>query len=253
MAKVTFWQPTDMAALPVSGAYESVSYSSGLPGVPAVYEVISQFEAGSFLLIGDDFALDIADLGAGTIRVAMIDTDDSGRFPNIQIEFPNGFPITMGLDLDDGDFFGALATLLRKGDTIKGSYGDDGIRGFDGKDKISGRKGNDTLTGDGGKDKFIFDTKPNADTNADFITDFKVNKDTIQLDQDIFKKIGDKLSAKEFRAGTKAKDGNDRIIYDDETGALYYDKNGENAGKKTVFAFLTTNLALDHKDFDMIG
>ncbi|MCP4304331.1 MAG: hypothetical protein GY788_05525 [bacterium] len=76
----------------------------------------------------------------------------------------------------------------------------------------------------GGGDIFVFDTALNKNADVDTIADFRVNKDTIGLDRGIFKKVGNKLSKKEFEIGSKAGDKSDRIIYDKKKGDLLYDK-----------------------------
>ncbi len=49
-----------------------------------------------------------------------------------------------------------------------------------------------------------------------------------------------------------AADAEDRIIYDNATGALFFDSNGSAAGGAIRFAQLTTGLALTNADFVVI-
>ena len=68
------------------------------------------------------------------------------------------------------------------------------------------------------------------------------------LDQDIFAKLDlGVLKAKFFAVGTGAADGGDRIIYDDATGGLFYDKDGAGGAAQVQFAKLNpgTNIAAD--------
>jgi Ca2+-binding RTX toxin-like protein len=86
------------------------------------------------------------------------------------------------------------------------------------------------------------------------ITDFNVADDTILLDQDIFSSslgLGN-ISAGEFVIGTAAQDANDRIIYDSDTGALYYDSDGNGGTAAIQFATLNTGLGLTYLDFFVV-
>jgi Ca2+-binding RTX toxin-like protein len=58
------------------------------------------------------------------------------------------------------------------------------------------------------------------------------------------------LSRSAFRVGTSATDGSDRIIYDDQTGALYFDADGSGTGSSQVqFATLLGSPDLTRFDF----
>ncbi len=57
------------------------------------------------------------------------------------------------------------------------------------------------------------------------------------------------LSSKAFVFGAVAADSSDRIIYDDATGALYFDADGSGAGAQVQFAQLDAHLALTNRDF----
>ena len=105
---------------------------------------------------------------------------------------------------------------------------------------------------------FVFDTKLGK-TNVDVVKDFDVKDDAFQLDNAVFKKLGKgtlakpvKLSSDAFHKGKVAEDKDDRILYDQGTGALYYDADGSGAGKAVKFAQLKKGLALTHADFFVI-
>jgi Ca2+-binding RTX toxin-like protein len=128
------------------------------------------------------------------------------------------------------------------------------VRGNNGNNVINGGAGNDYLTGLGGQDSFLFNTALDAATNVDVITDFNVADDTILLDQDIFSSslgLGN-ISAGEFVIGTAAQDANDRIIYDSDPGALYYDSDGNGGTAAIQFATLNTGLGLTYLDFFVV-
>jgi Ca2+-binding RTX toxin-like protein len=77
---------------------------------------------------------------------------------------------------------------------------------------------------------------------------------TIVLDNAIFTKLktDGTLKGNAFFEGRKAHDGNDRIIYNDQSGALTYDRNGDDKGKAVKFAILSDDLNLSKGDFFVI-
>ncbi|MCB1486216.1 MAG: trypsin-like peptidase domain-containing protein [Bauldia sp.] len=173
-------------------------------------------------------------------------------------------PVIIGTDTDDNIFgYDTYNELYGKKsndniyggggtDIIFGGSGQDHIYGGTGSDIINGGKGRDALTGGSEGDRFKFADQLKR-SNVDDITDFEVNNDTILLDKSVFKRIGARLSKKEFEIGKKADDKKDRIIYDDKNGKLYHDADGNKSGKKKLFATLDKNLVLDNDDFDMIA
>ncbi|WP_394893068.1 hypothetical protein ACG873_16355 [Mesorhizobium sp. AaZ16] len=125
---------------------------------------------------------------------------------------------------------------------------------------MNGREGADTLTGGYGNDSFVFNTALGA-TNIDTITDFKPVDDTIQLDDFIFTQASGSgggglgtLLAGQFRINNTgaAQDADDRIIYDSESGRLWYDSNGNAAGGNYLFAELYGGHALTNADFFIV-
>jgi Ca2+-binding RTX toxin-like protein len=139
-------------------------------------------------------------------------------------------------------------------DTIYGNGGLDQLRGNDGNDTLYGGLGNDTLTGGANNDSFVFNTTLNATTNRDMVTDFNPVDDTFLLDNAIFTQLGRAIGMDPnfFRAGSAALDANDYIVYDQSTGGLMYDSNGNGAGGAILFAVLTTKPVLTASDFVVI-
>jgi Ca2+-binding RTX toxin-like protein len=142
-------------------------------------------------------------------------------------------------------------------DVLKASSGNDALYGGSGSDKLYGGAGNDKLYGGTGtgKDVFVFDTKPSKNTNVDRIYDFNTKYDSFQLENKIFTKLGKgstkgvKLKSDMFVKGKAAQDLDDRIIYDKETGALYYDKDGTGSAAQVRIATLNKNLKIYSHDF----
>jgi Ca2+-binding RTX toxin-like protein len=136
---------------------------------------------------------------------------------------------------------------------VDGYHGNDTLVGGDGRDRLSGGAGNDRLTGHRGADSFIFDSELKPATNVDLITDLAVNIDKIVLisADGIFAGAGPAgvLSTARFHLGVAAADASDRVIYNPNTGALYYDHDGRGGDAQLRFAQLTKHLALDHADF----
>lgn len=141
-------------------------------------------------------------------------------------------------------------------DKLTGSSGDNWLRGDSGNDTISGGLGNDQLRGDAGKDCFVFNTRLSTKDNIDEIEDFNVADDTIKLENAIFTKLTGTgtLSASQFVANESgtAKDKSDRIIYEKDTGNIYYDCNGSAPGERKLFAIVADELKITADDFFII-
>ncbi|WP_198411761.1 right-handed parallel beta-helix repeat-containing protein [Microvirga flavescens] len=136
---------------------------------------------------------------------------------------------------------------------LTGTSGLDKILAYGGNDTLNGKGGNDILSGGTGRDTFVFDTKPNKTTNVDTITDFNPKYDTIHLQDSVFTGLkAGALAASEFRIGTKALDANDHIIYNNKTGALLYDADGNGSGAAVQFATVSNLAKLTAADFFVI-
>lgn len=131
-------------------------------------------------------------------------------------------------------------------DTLLGGDGDDVIDGGLDADRIVGGLGSDLLTGGDGADTFVFDNYSGVDT----ITDFVSGVDRIELARPAFTEIRfGTLYNSAFVVGTQALDANDRIIYDQATGNIYYDADGSGAGEKVLFAQVAAGTVLTAADF----
>jgi serralysin len=116
------------------------------------------------------------------------------------------------------------------------------IRGGNGNDTLNGMAGHDSLWGGTGRDSFAFTTALGA-TNVDVIGDFNAADDTILLENSVMRALGKAgaLSASAFVNGTAALDASDRILFDQATGALFYDADG--TGAIAAVRFATIDLA----------
>ncbi|MBA3755275.1 MAG: calcium-binding protein [Nitrosomonas sp.] len=129
---------------------------------------------------------------------------------------------------------------------LNGGAGNDTLNGGAGNDVLNGETGTNTLTGGTGNDIFKFTTTAHIDT----ITDYNVANDTIQLENAVFTALTTTgtLAFSQFRIGTQALDANDFIIYNNVTGALLYDANGNGAGAAVQIATIGVGLAMTNVD-----
>ena len=147
-----------------------------------------------------------------------------------------------------------LTTMLQAGLTAINLTGNglaQAITSNAGINVLNGGGGNDTMSGLGGADTFVFSTSLGTG-NVDTITDFNVAEDTIHLDDAIFAGLTTgMLGGAAFAANLTgaATDALDRIIYETDTGRVYFDADGNGAIASVHFATLTANLAVTNADF----
>lgn len=198
------------------------------------------------------------DLVKSSITYSLVDTDGAGsNGGNVEKLTLTGTAAINGT----GNGLANTLTGNSAANVLKGMAGTDTLIGNGGADKLYGGVGNDVLTGGAGIDKFVFDTTRNASTNVDTIKDFAHGTDRILLDDDFYKvgitgtNAGVALKAGKFCLGTEAQDQYDRIIYDQSTGALYYDPDGTGTGAQVQFAWMgtTTHPELSASDFLVIA
>ena len=176
---------------------------------------------------------------------------------------------TANADTRNGTAASEVIFGLNGADTLNGLAGNDHIFGGNdaaidkisggiGNDKIFGGLGKDILTGGAGSDAFVFDTALST-ANVDTITDFQINVDRIVLDRFVFSSlVGSSISATAFKVlGVPGAvvDANDRIIYNQATGTLAYDRDGSAAAfSPVVFAILSNKpTGMDNLDFAILG
>ena len=166
---------------------------------------------------------------------------------------------------------GYKITNTGQGTLLTGSAFGDLIIGGAGSDTLVGGKGKDTLTGGAGVDYFIFNTNSNNKSynnyyNVDLITDFVSGKDHLQFSKAFFTGLiteagngnGTKLMASEFVSSplaTRGTTASTHLIYNNLSGALYYDADGNGSGIAIKVAILgtTTHPALAASDILIIN
>jgi Ca2+-binding RTX toxin-like protein len=126
------------------------------------------------------------------------------------------------------------------------------LYGNAGANVLNGGGGSDYLVGFGGADSFAFAAALGSG-NVDAVADFSAADDTIVLDDAVFAGLAlGALDAGAFVTGPAALDADDRIVYDNATGALYFDADGSGAGAMVQFAILLDPVPLTASDFIVI-
>ncbi|MDP2904158.1 MAG: M10 family metallopeptidase [Methylovulum sp.] len=135
-------------------------------------------------------------------------------------------------------------------DKLVGGVGNDHLKGSLGNDKLIGNAGADVLIGGAGNDLFLFNNTSALDT----VSDFSVKFDTFQLENAVFTSLASTgvLDAGQFTFGSSATDSNDFLVYNQSSGALYYDADGNGTIAGTQIAKLGINLALTNADFIVV-
>jgi Ca2+-binding RTX toxin-like protein len=127
------------------------------------------------------------------------------------------------------------------------------IQGNEGNNILNGGAGNDALTGGGGADQFLFNTALDGSNNVDALLDFTIGVDRIELENGVFVGLAEgALAPGAFAHGTVAADADDRIIYDDPSGRLFFDADGVGGVAAVEFAQVHDNLALSASDFHVV-
>lgn len=132
------------------------------------------------------------------------------------------------------------------------------IVGNSGANRLNGGAGSDTLTGGQANDTFVFNSALGS-SNIDTITDYSNsggNNDTIWLENSIFTALtatGVLASAAFKNLDLAAADSSDRILYDQDQGDLYYDRDGSGTAYSAVkIAEISNHATLTYTDFSVI-
>ncbi|SDF96728.1 M10 family metallopeptidase C-terminal domain-containing protein [Rhodobacter capsulatus] len=241
------------------GGYLETLFDSLVAGTSATYG-------------GDPVTMTIYDAGGrDTIDFSFSNVNQTlnlapGSFSNLaglvgNLGIARGTVIEIGATGNGNDLImgnNANNTLMSRGgnDTLRGGAGNDKLDGGAGNDFIDGSTGKDTLIGGAGQNTFLFNVAVTA-ANADIITDFRVVDDTIRLDRSFFTGIAatGTLTANAFTKNTsgQATDALDRIIYETDTGALWYDADGTGGTARVLVATLGTGLAMTNADFFVVA
>ncbi|MEH1938662.1 MAG: calcium-binding protein [Nostoc sp.] len=132
------------------------------------------------------------------------------------------------------------------------STGDNLLSGDDGNDILTGGNGNDSLYGGNGIDTFAFNS---YNQGVDRLNDFNATNEVIQVSATGFGGglSPGSLSTSQFTLGISATAIAQRFIYDNITGALYFDQDGSASGFTQVkFAQLLTGVSLTKNNFAVV-
>ncbi|MBN3959924.1 calcium-binding protein [Nostoc sp. NMS8] len=135
---------------------------------------------------------------------------------------------------------------------ISGTAYDDLIVGSNGNDTLTGGNGNDSLYGGDGTDTFSF---YNYNGGVDTIDDFNAANELIQVSSASFGGglLPGSVLASQFVIGTSATTSNQRFIYNNTTGGLFFDQDGSASGFTQVkFAQLSAGLSLTENNFVVV-
>ena len=134
-------------------------------------------------------------------------------------------------------------------DTLIGDEGDNELWGNGGEDVLDGGDGSDYLNGSTGADEFILTP---ANGGIDRIADFTpAEGDTLTIVSTILPPGA--LNPENFVVGTAALDDNDYIVYDNQTGQLFFNSDGSGAEIAKHFATLENVVALQSNDIVIIN
>jgi Ca2+-binding RTX toxin-like protein len=136
------------------------------------------------------------------------------------------------------------------------------IFGNAGNNILDGGAGKDILVGNGGADIFLFSTALNtpfgtpfdqlsSSANVDRIDGFAFD-DRIGLDAARFGLTPGALPPGAFALGTTATEADDRILYDQASGTLMFDPDGNGSAPAQVFAVMGAPFSLDASYFVVI-
>ena len=207
----------------------------------------------------------LADTGVGTVRNDILNVpylpSMRGGAGNDTITGGGGANLLQGDAGNDVIVGNGGSDVLKGGsgnDRLYGGASNDTLAGGSGTDRLAGGKGIDLLTGGPGADRFVFDTAP-ASGNRDTITDFShAEGDSILLSLASMPGLHatGALAADAFYAApgaTAAHDAGDRVVYDSNSGVLYYDADGSGGAAAVALALLNGHPSLVAGDFLIVA
>jgi Ca2+-binding RTX toxin-like protein len=161
--------------------------------------------------------------------------------------------------------YGSSFATNADGDELYGGAGSDLVSAFGGNGLLDGGTGHDFLSGGEGIDRFVFSAAP-GESNYDSVFDFAPGTDKIVLDGNAFPEIGPSgsFSSGDDRfapyinigpAGTipSGFDPEDRLLYDIDTGDLWYDPDGSGNGVAQRIARVEDAPRLTATDFEVVN
>lgn len=213
-----------------------------------------------------------ADILDGGVGNDVYYVDDSG---DVVIEAPGNGTDTVYATVDyvlaanvetlvQSGLAGLTGTGNALANTLNGNGGDNYLYGLGGRDALKGGAGNDwlfggagadSLTGGTGNDTFVFNSLT-VSGDKDVVTDFAIGQDRLAIDHTKFAAFQGHalgaLAADDFHVGTAATTVSQHLIYNNATGALYYDQDGLGGVAQVQIASLSGLPVLTIGDFVLI-
>jgi len=253
----------DLGTFQAIGLPGTWTFTIANPGPTIPFQISGNHLLTTSSISNDTYVLQI-NATDGTSTVVIPVTVQVGNNGNNTITFGNGTDLGFGIGGNDtitGNDGNDSLSGGTNDDTINGGAGSDVLWGASANDTLNGGLGADLLTGGTGNDFFDF-VKVGTDGDLthygiDQILDFSkvaTNTDKIRLDDALFTGVGGPgaLNANFFKLSTGVLDADDRVIYDQASGALYYDPDGSGAATAVQFAQVTGGTSLASTDFVII-
>ena len=190
---------------------------------------------------GDDTLMGVDGGGADVlIGGAGIDTVDYSSATS-------GVTVDLGIAGAQNTGGGGVDTLSGL-EVVAGTDYADRLTGSAGNDLLAGGEGSDSLTGREGADVFLLTSYASVTT----ITDFAHAVDKIFFPGALAGLTPGTLADGMFRNGTVAQDADDRVLYDQDSGALSFDVDGVGGYDAFQVAVIGNHATLSASDFIVI-
>jgi Ca2+-binding RTX toxin-like protein len=247
------------------------SLNHGTFGTPSKHKIALTGTDGGKIVFKGDFKVDNGVITGGTVTGFTATLEDKKVLKAINYDIPFAdladaiaqaqgggneetiFLMILTADQTIGskgdDTMAGISKVLLGGkgdDTILSSFGDKTIKGEAGNDTIVAGTGNDKLFGGSGRDVFAF---TDVTDGVDRVRDFSASKDKFGFDNSGFSALGGSIEASEFVVGEEALTAEQHIIYDDQSGKLYWDEDGLGGAGKILLARVSGNVELSAANF----
>lgn len=213
--------------------------------------------AGNDLYLVDNVRDRVVEAGEGVdVVVTSVDFTLAAGVEQLVPEDPG---VTTALNLTGNALDNVIVGTMGN-NALNGGAGNDVIFGLAGDDTYNGGAGDDWLLGQGeltggdGVDHFGFGTEAQGRTGPVIALDFTHGEDKVILQSEAL--LGYALSgapsADWFHAGTAAQSSTDRLIYDQESGNLYFDSDGNGAEAQLQLGAVAAGTVLTYDDISFV-
>ena len=250
-------------ALPLIGHFSTdVSWSNGLSGTSnlgliingggivsvVAGSVLTDVTAGTFTSVEFFIHGQVLDYGGFNVSaVKFFDLMSVGNWTGL------AKLVFSGNDSLDGTALNDTIAGYGGNDWLNGGLGNDVLKGGTGNDTLLGVVGVDTMVGGAGADAFLFEN-PDAGGGYSKIMDFAHGTDHLELVSAVFSNVGGPgaLDPSHFHLGTAATSSTQGVIYDQATGRLWVDSDGNGPAAQVLIAHLIAGTVVTASDFLLI-